>query len=197
MLSFIVLATTSDGSEHLDLLLVGLQFAFSAVFFFPIRGEDGAFIGAQLDLIFNLSLNCGVKYKTESDGVTKFDSKSSDVNLAFTMSCVTNIRGGFRYYGISGFFKAEAKVTAIVKAAWVPNGNGEIVFYHEGIKAYANVEYGVGIVKEETKKSEDVGTFGSEKTNIKVEETTKPLDKEWIIHEPLSKEKSQYRWLLF
>ncbi|MCB6145187.1 hypothetical protein LHK12_08590 [Providencia rettgeri] len=111
------------------------------------------------------------------------------------MSCVTNIRGGFRYYGISGFFKAEAKVTAVVKAAWVPNGNGEIVFYHEGIKAYASVEYGMGIGAQEEEESN--GAVGAKKTNIKIEETTKPLDKEWIIHEPLSKEKSQYRWLLF
>ncbi|BBU95067.1 MULTISPECIES: hypothetical protein [Providencia] len=161
------------------------------------RGEDGAFIGVQLDLTFNLSLNCGVKYKTESDGITKFDEKSSDVHLSFTMSCVTNIRGGFRYYGISGFFKAEAKVTAVVKAAWVPNGNGEIVFYHEGIKAYASVEYGVGIGKKETEENNDAGKFGHSKKNIKVEESTKPLDKEWIIHEPLSKEKSEYRWSIF
>ena len=40
-----------------------------------------------------------------------------------------NIHAGFRYYGISCFVNAEAKVTTIVKVAWVPNANNEIVFF--------------------------------------------------------------------
>ncbi|MEX5485165.1 hypothetical protein IC611_00890 [Proteus mirabilis] len=92
------------------------------------RGEDGAFIGAQLDLIFNVSLNCGLKYKTDDEGITKFDQEGSGVELPFKISCETNIRGGFQYYGISGFFKAEAKIETTLKAGWAPSGNGEIVF---------------------------------------------------------------------
>lgn len=155
------------------------------------KGEDGAFIGAQLDLIFDISLLCGVKYKTDDEGELKFDTKSSHVNLAFGITCKTNIRGGFRYYGISGFFKAEAKVAAVFHAAWASDNSGDIVFYHDGIKAYASVEYGVSVAQEE--KNED-GGFGSTKVSVEVKETTKPLDKEWIIHEALPEDKSKCRW---
>lgn len=156
------------------------------------KGKDGAFLGVQLDIIFDLSLACGVKYKTDDTGELKFDEASSAVNLAFGISCETNIRAGFRYYGVSGFFKAEAKVDAIFCAGWASDGSGDIVFYHDGIKAYASVEYGVGIAKEETQKNK--GFPGKKTVTFEVKESTKPLDEEWIIHEPLPKDKSPHRW---
>ena len=142
-----------------------------------------------------MSLNCGLKYKTDDEGITKFDQEGSGVELPFKISCETNIRGGFQYYGISGFFKAEAQLETTLKAGWAPSGNGEIVFYHKGIKAYASVEYGIGIANKE--ENEDIGLIDRSTTNTKVEKTDKPLDKEWIILEPLSKDKSTYRWQPF
>ncbi|HCT9109113.1 TPA: hypothetical protein OUB95_002663 [Proteus mirabilis] len=160
------------------------------------RGEDGAFIGAQLDLIFNVSLNCGLKYKTDDEGITKFDQEGSGVELPFKISCETNIRGGVQYYGISGFFKAEAKIETTLKAGWAPSGNGEIVFYHKGIKAYASVEYGIGIAKADDKKDQGFEPV-NKKSHLKVDVSDRPYDKEWIILDPLPKDKSTYRWQPF
>ncbi|WP_181407393.1 hypothetical protein [Proteus mirabilis] len=57
------------------------------------------------------------------------------------------------------------------------------------------MEYGIGIANKE--ENEDIGLIDRSTTNTKVEKTDKPLDKEWIILEPLSKDKSTYRWQPF
>ena len=58
------------------------------------------------------------------------------------------------------------------------------------------MEYGIGIAKQDNKKIEGTG-ISKEKSNSNVNISDRPYDKEWIILDPLPKDKSTYRWQPF
>ncbi|NRN30886.1 hypothetical protein HHJ84_22700, partial [Photorhabdus heterorhabditis subsp. aluminescens] len=95
------------------------------------------------------------------------------------------------YWAVEGYFKASAEIMAEVCVA-LDNSRKDkldLVFYHEGIKAKSNVAYGVGVGKEKEKNSGKIkGQQSTDKKNLQDE-----IEKEWILQEPLPKDKSKFR----
>ncbi|MEQ2027940.1 hypothetical protein [Xenorhabdus szentirmaii] len=152
------------------------------------QGKNGAFLGAQLDIILSGDLSVMFGWESDDKGNWSF-KKDTVLETGFGIRAETNIRGGVRYYAINGYFDASAQISAKVLVALESTEQSmELVLYHDGIQASASVEYGVGIKgKEDENNDQDMENAGE----VKHEDT--PIEKKWIFQEPLPKEKSTYR----
>ncbi|MGS0628114.1 MULTISPECIES: hypothetical protein [Photorhabdus] len=65
----------------------------------------------------------------------------------------------------------------------------DLVFYHEGIKAKASVGYNARVGGSSTPRSGKLNVSDS----IAIQSVQDEDEKEWVLQEPLSKEKSTYR----
>ncbi|MEQ1976295.1 hypothetical protein [Xenorhabdus sp. SGI240] len=149
------------------------------------QGKNGAFYGAQLDLILSGDLSVMFGWESDDKGEWSF-KKDAVLETGFGIRAETNIRGGVRYYAINGYFDASAQIAAKVLVALESTEKSmELVLYHDGIQASASVKYGVGI---KTKKSDDEIDNDGE-----LNHEDEPIEKDWIFQDPLPKEKSTYR----
>ncbi|MCP9270130.1 hypothetical protein M5U04_19120 [Xenorhabdus sp. XENO-1] len=149
------------------------------------QGKNGAFYGAQLDLILSGDLNVMFGWESNDKGKWSF-KKDTVLETGFGIRAETNIRGGVRYYAINGYFDASAQIAAKVLVALESTEKSmELVLYHDGIQASASVKYGVGI---KTKKNDDEIDNDGE-----LNHEDEPIEKDWIFQDPLPKEKSTYR----
>ncbi|OTA14647.1 hypothetical protein Xbed_03659 [Xenorhabdus beddingii] len=152
------------------------------------KGEDGAYAGAELNLITEGDLN--VKFGWESDEKGDWAFKKDDLfEVGFGIKAEANIRGGVRYGIINGYVNATATADAKALIGVASNSQNEkvldLVLYHDGIKAMVNVELAFGVGKQNSpngtaRRQKNKGVKGN-------------AEKEWIFHEPLPKDKSPYR----
>ncbi|AOM42985.1 hypothetical protein A9255_20120 [Xenorhabdus hominickii] len=150
------------------------------------KGENGAFVGAQLDLVLTGELN--VKFGWESDDKGDWSFKKDNIlETGFAIKADTNIRGGVSYYAIYGYVDATAKAEAKLLAALESKPKSlDLVFYHDGIKAMVDLSFAFGIAKEESIEDDKIKTTA----NIEKKGGTA---REWVFQKPLSKDKSSYR----
>ncbi|MDC9604094.1 hypothetical protein [Xenorhabdus griffiniae] len=149
------------------------------------KGENGAYIGAQLDLILTGELNVKFGWESDKKGDWSF-KKDSVLETGFGIKAETNIRGGVSYYAIYGYVDATAKAEAKLLAALESKPKSlDLVFYHDGIKAMVDLSFAFGVGKKKSRNGEFKST-----TNI---ERKKGVGNEWVFQKPLSKDKSSYR----
>ncbi|WP_338803794.1 hypothetical protein WDV76_17735 [Xenorhabdus griffiniae] len=149
------------------------------------KGEDGAYVGAKLDLILEGALD--VKFGWESDEKGDWAFKKDDIfEVGFSITASANIRGGVRYGIINGYVDATAQAQAKLLAGFHPNSQNEkvldLVLYHDGIKAMVNVDLAFG-----------VGKKGNENDEQRDKGINTNAEKEWVFQKPLPKEESTYR----
>ncbi|MGJ0636207.1 hypothetical protein [Xenorhabdus bovienii] len=149
------------------------------------KGEDGAYAGAELNLIAEGALD--VKFGWESDEKGDWEFKKDDIfEVGFSIKAEASIRGGVRYGIINGYVNATATADAKALIGLAPNPQNEkvldLVLYHDGIKAMVNVELAFG-----------VGKKGNENDEQRDKGINTNGEKEWVFHKPLSKEESTYR----
>ncbi|AKH65525.1 hypothetical protein VY86_21325 [Photorhabdus thracensis] len=146
-------------------------------------GRDGAYLGAQLDMVLEGALNLSFKYASNEEREMEFQLGDM-VKGTLAIRAETNIQAGFKYYLVEGYFKAGADIEAEGCFELDKQDNGlYLVFFHEGIVASYYVEYGVG--KGITKNNDD-----SIKQNSKLGDKKQ---KKWEIYLKLPKEKSTYK----
>ncbi|MCC8422994.1 hypothetical protein J8V12_19505, partial [Photorhabdus thracensis] len=146
-------------------------------------GRDGAYLGAQLDMVLEGALNLSFKYASNEEREMEFQLGDM-IKGTLAISAETNIQAGFKYYLVEGYFKAGADIEAEGCFELNKQDNGlYLVFFHEGIVASYYVEYGVG-----TKPTKDRGSFVGNITN-----STTKKQKKWEIYPKLPKEKSTYK----
>ncbi|WP_244967888.1 hypothetical protein [Xenorhabdus budapestensis] len=156
------------------------------------QGKNGAFYGAQLDLILSGDLSVMFGWESDDKGEWSF-KKDTVLETGFGIRAETNIRGGVRYYAVNGYFDASAQIAAKVLVALESTEKSmELVLYHDGITASASVGYGMGLGDDVKGSNEDIlkeeSKQGQEETDIEGVE-----ERDWIFQKPLSKEESKYR----
>ncbi|NRN27652.1 hypothetical protein [Photorhabdus heterorhabditis] len=155
------------------------------------RGKDGAYLGVQLDLIVKGSIDLSFSWASDEKKEWHFEPGAL-VKGSLAIGAETNIRGGVRYWAVEGYFKASAEIMAEVCVA-LDNSRKDkldLVFYHEGIKAKASVGYSARVGGE--KDNNNNNKFeSSESTTMR--NSQDEYEKEWVLHEPLPKEKSKFR----
>ncbi|MDX7991509.1 hypothetical protein [Xenorhabdus littoralis] len=149
------------------------------------KGENGAYAGAELNLITEGALD--VKFGWESDEKGDWSFKKDDMfEVGFSIKAEASIRGGVRYGIISGYVNATATADAKALIGFAPNPQNEkvldLVYYHDGIKARVNVELAFGVRKK-----------GNANDEPKDKGINTNAEKEWVFQKPLSKEESTYR----
>ncbi|WP_445374430.1 hypothetical protein ACSLVK_20505 [Photorhabdus tasmaniensis] len=146
-------------------------------------GRDGAYLGAQLDMVLEGALNLSFKYASNEEREMEFQLGDS-VRGTLAIRAETNIQAGFKYYLVEGYFKAGADIEAEGCFELDKQDNElYLVFFHEGIVASYYVEYGVG--KGITKNNYDFINQNSKLGDKK--------QKKWEIYPKLPKEKSTYK----
>ncbi|MCG3460621.1 hypothetical protein L7G72_01855 [Xenorhabdus bovienii] len=149
------------------------------------KGENGAYAGAQLDLILTGELNVKFGWASDDKGDWSF-KKDSLLEAGFAIKAETNIRGGVSYYAVYGYVDTTAKAEAKLLVALESKPKSlDLVFYHDGIKAMVDLSFAFGMGKEKSRS----GGFKST-TNI---ERKKGVGNEWVFQKPLPKDKSPYR----
>ncbi|AKH65521.1 MULTISPECIES: hypothetical protein [Photorhabdus] len=146
-------------------------------------GRDGAYLGAQLDMVLEGALNLSFKYASNEEREMEFQLGDL-VRGTLAIRAETNIQAGFKYYLVEGYFKAGADIEAEGCFELNKQDNGlYLVFFHEGIVASYYVEYGVGISPPE---NNDESSKQKSKMDAKKQ-------KKWEIYPKLPKEKSTYK----
>ncbi|WP_445373800.1 hypothetical protein ACSLVK_14990 [Photorhabdus tasmaniensis] len=156
------------------------------------RGKDGAYLGVQLDLIVKGSIDLGFSWASDEKKAWHFEPGAL-VKGSLAIGAETNIRGGVRYWAVEGYFKASAEIMAEVCVA-LDNSRKDkldLVFYHEGIKAKSSVAYGTRVGAKAATDNENQKMKVSNSVSRKGMQDE--IEKEWVIHEPLPKEKSKFR----
>ncbi|WP_319940073.1 hypothetical protein [Xenorhabdus littoralis] len=155
------------------------------------RGENGAFVGAQLDLILAGELNVKFGWASDEKGDWSF-KKDGVLEAGISIKAETNIRGGVSYYAINGYVDATARANAkLLVALESKPKNMDLVFYHDGIKASVDVSFAFGIGKKKSNTNGDLRPNTMTSTiNLEKKEGT---EREWVFQKPLSKDKSPYR----
>ncbi|AYA40831.1 hypothetical protein HZS38_10660 [Xenorhabdus nematophila] len=147
------------------------------------QGKNGAFYGAQLDLILSGDLSVMFGWESDDKGDWAF-KKDTALETGFGIRAETNIRGGARYYTVNGYFDASAQISAkVLVALESTEKNMELILYHDGIQTSASVKYGASI---KPRKDDD-------EWEVPIGNEDEPIEKDWIFQEPLPKEKSTYR----
>ncbi|MCT8350848.1 hypothetical protein [Photorhabdus kayaii] len=147
------------------------------------EGRNGAYLGAQLDMILEGALNLSFKYASNEEHKMEFQLGDM-VRGTLAIKAETNIQAGFKYYLVEGYFRAEADIEA--EGCFELDKQDKelsLVFFHEGITASYYVEYGAGIAP--PKSDGDSAKQKDGKDNKK--------QKKWEIYPKLPKEKSTYR----
>ncbi|ERT10696.1 hypothetical protein O185_23380, partial [Photorhabdus temperata J3] len=146
-------------------------------------GRDGAYLGAQLDMVLEGALNLSFKYASNEEREMEFQL-GDVVRGTLAIRAETNIQAGFKYYLVEGYFKAGADIEAEGCFELDKQDNGlYLVFFHEGIVASYYVEYGAGVAP-----SENIGNSTEKRSRVDNKE-----QKKWEIYPKLPKEKSTYK----
>ncbi|AKH65533.1 hypothetical protein VY86_21375 [Photorhabdus thracensis] len=146
-------------------------------------GRDGAYLGAQLDMVLEGALNLSFKYASNEEREMGFQLGDM-VKGTLAIRAETNIQAGFKYYLVEGYFKAGADIEAEGCFELDKQDKGLcLVFFHEGIVASYYVEYGVGVAPFDNN-GKSIRS-GSNVDNKK--------QKKWEIYPKLPKEKSTYK----
>ncbi|OWO84097.1 hypothetical protein B5C26_03430 [Photorhabdus luminescens] len=147
------------------------------------EGRNGAYLGAQLDMILEGALNLSFKYASNEEHKMEFQLGDM-VRGTLAIKAETNIQAGFKYYLVEGYFNAEADIEA--EGCFELDKQDKelsLVFFHHGIVASYYVEYGAGIAP--PKSNRDSAKQKDGKDNKK--------QKKWEIYPKLPKEKSTYK----
>ncbi|WP_065824721.1 hypothetical protein, partial [Photorhabdus australis] len=75
------------------------------------EGRNGAYLGAQLDMVVEGELNLSFKYASNENREIEFELGDL-VKGTLAISAETNIQVGFKYYLVEGYFKADADIEA-------------------------------------------------------------------------------------
>ncbi|MCW7550174.1 hypothetical protein OO184_20115 [Photorhabdus sp. APURE] len=146
------------------------------------EGRNGAYLGAQLDMILEGALNLSFKYASNEEHKMEFQLGDM-VRGTLAIKAETNIQAGFKYYLVEGYFKAGADIEA--EGCFELDKQDKelsLVFFHHGIVASYYVEYGVGVAPSE-----------SGDDSVKQQSKLNDKKKKWEIYPKLLKEKSPYR----
>ncbi|MBS9444449.1 hypothetical protein EAE89_23225, partial [Photorhabdus heterorhabditis] len=144
---------------------------------------NGAYLGAQLDMILEGALNLSFKYASNEEREMEFQLGDM-VKGTLAIRAETNIQVGFKYYLVEGYFKADADIEAQGCFELDKQDKGlYLVFFHEGITASYYVEFGAGVSPSENSNE-------SSKQNSKRDDKKQ---KKWEIYPKLPKEKSTYK----
>ncbi|MCC8466170.1 hypothetical protein [Photorhabdus bodei] len=147
------------------------------------EGRNGAYLGAQLDMILEGALNLSFKYASNEEHKMEFQLGDM-VRGTLAIKAETNIQAGFKYYLVEGYFNAGADIEA--EGCFELDKQDKelsLVFFHEGITASYYVDYGIGVAP-----SENIGS-STEKSS----QRDNKKQKKWEIYPKLPKEKSTYK----
>lgn len=148
------------------------------------EGSEGAYAKMVLELTFSCGLHGNFKFKTDDEG--EFESDGRDIEIQGELIGNAHLEAGINYWGIQGFFEAGAEIAAKLNIAFDKDKGDDltVVIYHEGIKAKVYAKYGVG--KKKNKNNKELPT--STKTTGGYQE--------WGIYKKLSKDESDWRFIL-
>ncbi|KOY62329.1 hypothetical protein AM629_08835 [Photorhabdus heterorhabditis] len=147
------------------------------------EGRNGAYLGAQLDMILEGALNLSFKYASNEEREMEFQLGDM-VKGTLAIRAETNIQVGFKYYLVEGYFKADADIEAQGCFELDKQDKGlYLVFFHEGITASYYVEFGMGIAPPKSNSDSAKQKDGKDSKT----------QKKWEIYPKLPKEKSTYK----
>ncbi|MGS0629999.1 MULTISPECIES: hypothetical protein [Photorhabdus] len=154
----------------------------------------GAYAKAELNIIFDFTIIAGFGFKTDETGEWGYDKK--EAKLVGSITGKTNIEVGVGFWGLSGYFKAEAmiKAEAYLGIDDTDPKKLDFILYHDGITAIASMGYAVQVGKTDKKKGKP--GIGNKTATSKKSEETKLKNEKWTIYPALSKKESTWRWSL-
>ncbi|OOE83282.1 hypothetical protein BZG72_06295 [Salinivibrio sp. PR6] len=157
-------------------------------------GQQGAYFGAEFFVMAATSI------KTEGSiecVPNKSPTYAFDAEQAVTMTTEIGIRSGVNVWVLEGLFELTGGIVANAKCV-LKGGEDktELIFCHEGIKAYVKMKVTFSTKNPNEKSSNSQGGFdGWESENSAA--TSEEETQEWVWVEPLSADDSPYRTTLF
>ncbi|AHE73527.1 hypothetical protein M942_24290 [Enterobacter ludwigii] len=162
------------------------------------KGDNAAFADGKLHLIVEGDINLSLDYISDAKNEWEWHyDENTEAKLSLTLDA--NFRAGVRYYVVNGAIEIGGKTVAegcigLEKNHRDPN-KIDAVIYHNGVTAKVYVSYTYG-----GSSSSEHGIDDDDDVVVKSEVKFKSEDnvwKEWVIHEKLEKEKSDFRIHLF
>lgn len=156
------------------------------------EGEDAIFLDTQFNLIIEGTINFSFSFKTNEKNEWEWQvADSAEAKLALTIEA--DISAGVRFCTIEGAFSVggKAEAEACLGFDQTVKDKIDLVLYHNGIiiKTYVNYEMGIST---SPSKTQGRGTDIPSRDPVKIDPKNK-VEKEWVIHEKLEKDKSEYR----
>ncbi|OBU11186.1 hypothetical protein [Morganella psychrotolerans] len=150
------------------------------------KGEDGAFLLAKINIVLELASKFTFSFKTDDTGDWGYVSPVLGFNVKVIGTA--SLESGARWNGISGFFNAEAAMSAKFYFELDEENNGKkglrAIYYHDGLSAEVTTGYSVGVANDTPN---DEG-MNSENTTI----TPKSKPEKWVIIPKLKKADSTH-----
>ena len=150
------------------------------------KGEDGAFLIAKIDIVLEVASKFTFSFKTDDTGDWGYISPVLGFNVK--VSGTASLEGGARWNGLSGFFNADAAMSAKFYLDLDKENNGKkglrAIYYHDGLSAEVTTGYSVGMAKG-NKNNKDMD---SENTTV----TPKSKPEKWVIIPKLKRTESEY-----
>ncbi|OOE45942.1 hypothetical protein BZG06_01145 [Salinivibrio kushneri] len=156
-------------------------------------GQQGAYFGAEFFVMAATSI------KTEGSiecVPNKSPTYAFDAEQAVTMTTEIGIRSGVKVWVLEGLFELTGGIVANAKCV-LKGGEDktELIFCHEGIKAYVKMKVTFSGGKDKTTQRNQGGFDGWESENSAT--TSEEETQEWVWVDPLSADDSPYRTTLF
>ncbi|OOE87355.1 hypothetical protein BZG73_01545 [Salinivibrio siamensis] len=157
-------------------------------------GQQGAYFGAEFFVMAATSI------KTEGSiecVPNKSPTYAFDAEQAVTMTTEIGIRSGVNVWVLEGLFELTGGIVANAKCV-LKGGEGktELIFCHEGIKAYVKMKVTFSTKNPNEKSSNNQGGLGGWRADSEAK-TSEEETQEWVWVDPLSTEDSPYRTTLF
>lgn len=150
------------------------------------KGEDGAYLVAKVDVVLELASKFTFAFKTDDTGDWGYISPVLGVNVK--VSGMASLESGARWNGLSGFFNAEATMSAKFYFELDKEHNGQkglrAIYYHDGLSAEVTTGYSVGMAEGD----DNEGGTKSGSTTV----TPKSKPKKWVIIPRLKKTESEH-----
>ncbi|OOE48777.1 hypothetical protein, partial [Salinivibrio kushneri] len=156
-------------------------------------GQQGAYFGAELFVMAATSIKTEGSIECEPN---KSPTYAFDAEQAVTMTTEIGIRSGVNVWVLEGLFELTGGIVANAKCV-LKGGEDktELIFCHEGIKAYVKMKVTFSGGKDKTTQRNQGGFDGWESENSAT--TSEEETQEWVWVDPLSADDSPYRTTLF
>lgn len=159
------------------------------------EGNVGAYFGAEFFVMASTKINTqgSIEFIPDTKPAYAFDAEQ-----AITMTTEVGIRGGVKVWVLEGLFELKGGIVANAKCV-LKGGEDktELIFCHEGIKAYVKMKVTFKKKASDDTESNNQGGLGGLGKADNTADTSEEETQEWEWVEPLRADDSPYRTTLF